>query len=384
MAGSSAGSTAGRTAGSNGPLRVAQVIAPAPIGGLESVVSELIKAAREDGQPMCCLLLLPESTPVPAAFAELQSQGADIIRIPAPHRRYRQQYRSLLRALRARNIQLLHSHGYHADVLTRFCARVLRLPHVSTLHGFVGATRRGRLYEALQLYALRGASAVVAVSETVSLRARQRGLSDDRVHVITNAAPEIEALSRTDARRVLGIPDTQSLLGWVGRMSSEKEPVSFAQLLARFAHDDSVAGVMLGDGPLMAEVQHVVAASDPPARLYTPGVVPAAGRLISAFDALIVTSSTEGTPMVVLEAMSAGVPVVSTAVGGVPQLLANDAGVLVPFGDADGMYNAVRAVLSDEPYASQLSRAAQARVRASYSREAWWKRYRALYESVSA
>jgi glycosyltransferase involved in cell wall biosynthesis len=333
---------------------------------------------------MCCLLLLPESTPVPAAFAELQSHGADIIRIPAPHRRYRQQYRSLLKALRARNIQLLHSHGYHADVLTRFCARALRLPHVSTLHGFVGATRRGRMYEALQLYALRSAAAVVAVSESVSQRAIQRGVSANRVHVITNAAPEFEVLSRQDARRVLGVPDTQQLLGWVGRMSSEKEPVAFAHLVARFAHDDSVAGVMLGDGPLMAEVQQVVVASDPPARLHTAGVVPAAGRLISAFDALIVTSSTEGTPMVVLEAMSAGVPVVSTAVGGVPQLLENGAGALVPYGDADGLYHAVRAVLADADYASRLSTAAQERVRTSYSRDAWWKRYRALYESVIA
>ncbi len=362
-------------------FRVAQIVAPAPVGGLESVVGELISAALVAGQPMCCLMLLPDTATVPPAFAELAERGADIVRISAPHRQYRRQYRALMAELRSRDIQLLHSHGYHADVLTSFCARALRVPHVSTLHGFVGATRRGRLYEKLQLLALRGSAEVVAVSDSVAQHARKGGLAAGQLHVVANAAPESPLLSRAEARQALHLPMNGTVVGWVGRMSGEKDPVAFVHVLARLERDAAVQGVMLGDGDLMANVKSAIAESDH-LQIRLAGVVPSAGRLVAAFDALVLTSLTEGTPMVVLEAMRAGVPVVSTAVGGVPSLLANGAGTVVPYGNIPALANALQAVLDDSELSARCAQVAAERVRESYSRSAWFTRHASLYRAV--
>src|SRR5690606_5002456 len=103
------------------------------------------------------LALLPEAEPLPLALSELKRAGATVLRVPARHRAYRQQYRELVASLREQRVALIHSHGYHADILSAFASRALGIPHVATLHGFVGSTRRGQLYEWLQLRTLRGA-----------------------------------------------------------------------------------------------------------------------------------------------------------------------------------------------------------------------------------
>ncbi len=377
-------------------------MAPSHMGGLETVVAELLLAAqtqlhsaarsrteecfaeRKTPVVLTCLALLEPSAPLPAAFAPLADQGINVLRIPARHRAYVEQYRLLRLALIDAQPQLIHSHGYHADVLATLLARSVRVPHVSTLHGFVGGTRKGRIYTWLQLTSLRRAAAVIAVSETVAVKTRARGVPSNRVHVIPNAAPGHEPVSREEARDAIGVKtDAVRLLGWIGRMSDEKDPLAFVALL-RLLHDHQspATGVMIGDGPLMAQVRSVGAELVSSGHLVLTGAKPDAGRLLRAFDALLLTSSTEGTPMVALEAMRSGVPVVSTAVGGVPAMLEPDCGVLVPHGDTAVMSHAVISLLGDAERCERITSNAHARVLERYSRDAWWKAHEKLYTSI--
>ncbi len=370
----------------SGGLRVALVVAPSHMGGLETVVSELLAAAQTSGVLLTCLALLPESSPLPAPFALLEQRGIAIVRIAAEHRAYHQHYRSLKSELVRSRVDLIHSHGYHADVLSNLLARKFGVPHVSTLHGFVGGSRRGRLYEWLQLTSLRRASAVIAVSETVAGIARARGVSAIRLHVIPNAAPAGDVLSRAEAREVLGVqalvPANAPLLGWIGRMSAEKDPLAFVSVMQELQRSTSAVGVMIGDGALMSEVRVAGAELIRSGQLLLAGATPDAGRLVGAFDALLLTSATEGTPMVALEAMRAGVPVVSTAVGGVPAMLAEDCGLLVPYGDTPAMCQAVLSLVRDASIAERLTDRARERVNERYSRAAWWHAHETLYASL--
>jgi glycosyltransferase involved in cell wall biosynthesis len=233
------------------------------------------------------------------------------------------------------------------------------------------------------LRALRGASAVIAVSQAIRERAVQSGVPAARVQVIANAAPETAILSREQARRVLGIDANARVLGWVGRLSREKDPESFVRLAASLAKASRQhVGVMIGDGPLMPAVR---ASSETLLRenqLYLPGVIKNAGTLLAALDTLVVTSSTEGTPMVILEAMRAGVPVVSTAVGGVPEMLGENCGMLVHYGNDEALFHATAQVLSDEQLAHTLRANASARVAERYDRREWWKQHELLYASL--
>src|SRR5690606_16327163 len=119
---------------------------------------------------------------------------------------------------------------------------------------------------------------------------------------------------------------------------------------------------MVGDGPLRAACIDEARRLGLGDRILFAGSVPDAASLFQAFDALLLSSSTEGTPMAILEAAVAGVPVVSTAVGGVPVLLGPGSPTLVPYGDPERLGEAVGAVLIDAQAAAQAVRDLQARV----------------------
>jgi glycosyltransferase involved in cell wall biosynthesis len=109
-----------------------------------------------------------------------------------------------------------------------------------------------------------------------------------------------------------------------------------------------------------------------------------AARLFSAFDALVISSRTEGTPMIVLEAAVAGIPVVSTSVGGVPDLLEDGAGWLVPPGDRDALAQAIRAALDDPTERGLRGARLRARFAPAASDNDWVDQYLDLYRRLIA
>jgi glycosyltransferase involved in cell wall biosynthesis len=117
-------------------------------------------------------------------------------------------------------------------------------------------------------------------------------------------------------------------------------------------------------------------------RIRWHGVVPNAAALFPAFDAWILSSRTEGTPIALLEAMAAGVPAVVTAVGGVPDVVSAREATLVAPDDAGALAQAVEAVLADPAGARRRAEAARERLRAEFDPDQWLEahveRYRAL------
>lgn len=362
---------------------IAQVIAPAQIGGLETVVGQLLRSAREAHEPMACVALIDAEAPLPAELEALQQLGVRIVRLAAPHRRYVAQYRSVVRTLKALQARVVHTHGAHADVLGGLAAGSVGIPQISTLHGFIDGGRKQRVFEWLQLRQLRRAAAVVAVSNGIVDRASRSGISANQIHLIPNAAPESPVLGRADARQRLGLPADGVLIGWVGRVSQEKGPEAFVEVIATLARDHEIVGVMIGDGPCLPAVRQAGSELIAAGRLRLLGPIAEARQLLSALDVLALTSVTEGTPMVVLEAMRAGVPVVSTRVGGVPALLAGEAGLLVEYGDWPAFARALEAVLFSPEMSSGIVERAFARVRTDYALGSWWERYDDLYRRLN-
>jgi glycosyltransferase involved in cell wall biosynthesis len=132
---------------------------------------------------------------------------------------------------------------------------------------------------------------------------------------------------------------------------------------------------------LVRERVHAAGLSE---RVHLPGLIPDAGALFPAFDLFVLSSSTEGTPMTLLEAMQAGVPVVATAVGGVPDVLRDDAGWLVPPGDVTAFARAMQEALLDAVARVRRSAAAQATVRSRFSEPSWIARHLQLYAEVTS
>jgi glycosyltransferase involved in cell wall biosynthesis len=275
---------------------------------------------------------------------------------------------------------VLHTHGYRADVLHGASARAVGARHVMTLHGFVSGTWRDRLYEHLQIRAARSADSVIAVSQPIVERLYKSGVRQT-VQLLRNAQGAAkDPHSRASAREQLGLPGNLPLVGWVGRLSEEKGPDLFVRALSVSA--SYVHGVMIGEGPMRESVVRLAKELGVDDRLHMIGSVPQASRYFSAWDALAMTSRTEGTPMVMLEAMNAAVPVITTMVGGIPDVVGNDDAWCCPPGDVQALATSFADAIQESPLrAARISRA-RALVVDRFSVERWLDSHVDLYAGL--
>lgn len=361
---------------------IVQVIAPGQLGGLETVVGQLLRQAKTNGLPMSCIALLGDVDEIPPDLAALGEVGISVLRLRAGNRRYLAQLRDLVTALKTLGATIVHTHGVHTDVLGGRAAHILGLPHVTTLHGFIGGSIKSRFYDWLQLKQLKSASAVIGVSDGIVKRMLEAQILPERLHLVPNAIVVNEQGPQLCARTTLGLPLDGKLIGWVGRVSKEKDPEGFVNVMTNLAGCPGIVGVVVGDGPRMESLRSTGKNLIEKDRLILLGGIPNIRNLFSAFDVIVLTSVTEGTPMVVLEAMSAGVPVVATSVGGVPPLLRDGAGFLVPYGDWKQLATEVEKVVTDSSLALQTTIRASQRLDSEYSPVTWWNTHVAIYEAL--
>ncbi len=363
-------------------MRILHLLAPAPFGGLERVVQSLsIEQATTSHEVHVAAILDPGNTGDPL-METLASRGVHTHRVQVGTRRYRLE-RALVRNLCATlRPDIVHTHGYRTDVLHGPTARSAGIPAVATVHGFTGGNWKNRLYEHLQRRAYRRADAVVAVSKPLRENLIARGVPPERVHCVPNAwADPIPFLDRDEALRVLNLPASAWRVGFIGRLSHEKGPDIFLEAFARLAGESAnrVEAILLGDGPMRSSLvarAGILGVSESTRFL---GAIDSAGRLIRALDVLVLSSRTEGTPMVLLEAMAAGVPIVATPVGGVPDVVSEREAVLVPSGDPEALASAILGVQSDRVGAFERSKRAVDRLGTEFNAVRWRERYDAVY-----
>jgi glycosyltransferase involved in cell wall biosynthesis len=363
------------------PLRVVQVLAPAPAGGAESVVVALCAGLRARGHAVLLAALVgpgDEDHPVPARARAL---GVEVAVLAHRTRAYLAERAAIVALLRRFAPDVAHTHGYRADVVAGLAARAVGVPRVTTAHGFIGGDWRGVAYEWLQLQAARRAAAAVAVSTPIVERYRRAGVPGERIHLLRNAWSGREPLPRAAARRRLGLDPAAPLVGFVGRLSWEKGPDLLLEAAARLARAHVV---FVGDGPDRTALAARAAALGLGERVHFLGLVPDAGLLAAALDAYALPSRTEGTPIALLEAMAARLPIVAAAVGGVPDVVSEAEAWLVPCDDANGLGAALGAALADPAAARARGDAARRRLERDFAPDAWLAAHEALYAALRA
>jgi len=363
-------------------MRILHVLVPAETGGLETVVKRLASGQRQSGSdPHVAPIVL--SPGVWLNFVKpLVETGVDVHPIPLSNRAYVRQRAEIASLCRSLRPDVLHTHGYRADVLHVGTARRMHMPAVTTVHGFVGGDRKNRLYERIQTFMFRRFDAVVAVSRSQIDGLVERGVPEARIHLLPNACGEAaDPLEPVSARQQLGVATDTFHVGWVGRVSPEK---GLDVLIDALPHLDDLPMVtsVIGDGTQRSELQAHAEARGVGQCLRWHGLMPEAARLLRGFDVLVLSSRTEGVPMVLLEAMAAGVPIVAAAVGGIPDVVGEEDALLVPPEDPRALAASIRAVYGDPPGARTRAVAARQRVLARFSVSQWVGRYDAVYRQV--
>jgi glycosyltransferase involved in cell wall biosynthesis len=365
-----------------GNPRVLHVLAPGREGGLEQVVAMMSAGQRTKGVHVVAVLTPGEADGHPFV-ARLEELGVPVTAVVVAARSYVKEYRQLGALITRIKPQLVHTHGYRADVIAGALARARHIPTVSTVHGFTGGGRRNRVYERLQLLMLRRANAVIAVSKPLVKNLADAGISRAKIHCVPNAfTPPVTSLARSAARERLGLARDKLVVGWVGRLSREKGADVMLDALAQ--SDASWHLSIIGNGPERDALQQqarILAVSD---RITWHGLVENAGSLLTAFDAFVLSSRTEGTPITLFEAMHSRVPIIATRVGGIPDVVNPSNAILVPSEQPDTIGRALAEIVNEPSAAAHRSDLARQRLLQSFGAAGWLDAIDAVYEVAGA
>jgi glycosyltransferase involved in cell wall biosynthesis len=187
--------------------------------------------------------------------------------------------------------------------------------------------------------------------------------------------------TRESARHDLDIPEQDFRIAWLGRLSHEKGPDIMIDALAQ-TKDLSITASLIGDGPSHNSLLDQIRALRLADRVVVHGAVPDAGQLLPAFDLFVLSSRTEGTPITVLEAMAAEVPIIATAVGGVPDMLSNAEARLVAPENPSALARVIDEVAQDPAAAQARASNARQRLDRDFNVDTWLARYESIYRSI--
>jgi glycosyltransferase involved in cell wall biosynthesis len=291
---------------------------------------------------------------------------------------------SLLRLAREEQVDLIHSHDYKSYFYGLIVAMLLRRPIVATLHGWILATRALRSYQKIEWLLLRRFDAIVTVSPSMNDEIDRHGLSRKLVTIINGIdtdrfAPQHPGTGRSH----WGIANSDFVFGVIARLSIEKGHRVLLEAFARVARDDTRARLLIvGDGPDRQHLVDLTHRLGVDSRVLFTGTQTRIERLLHDVDCYVSPSLTEGMPMVVLEAMASGLPIVATDVGSLRQLLVPDAGVLVPPDDAEALARAMAGMLCDKYDVPRMRREARRRAVQLYGVDRQVEAYRDLYRRV--
>lgn len=353
--------------------------------------------------------------------------------------------RRLAVLLRRERFDVVHTHTAKAGTLGRLAARRAAVPRiVHTYHGFpfheFQSAARQAAYIAVERRLGRFTDLALCVGTGVAVEAVRRGLiSPERIRtigvavddfgwpagehagaavpvasrpsvqetaagerllgepsavVMAAAKPAVSGLAvsglataglaaREIARRELGVPSDATVIGAVGRLTYQKAPEDFVDVIRRLRRP-GVVGVWVGDGELAGQVRRL-AAAEPAAPVVLAGERADVPRLLPAFDVFALPSRYEGLPTAIVEAMMCGVPVVATAVNAVADVVVpGETGLLVPPRRPDLMASAVSYLLSSPAAAARMATRAQAQLGDRYGISALRASLAAAYASPAS
>ena len=291
--------------------------------------------------------------------------------------------RGVGRLLREKAFDLVHAHIYASAVAAAIATRKTGPRLVITEH--TEASWQTWWTRRVSRWAHGRSSHTIAVSTPIRRRLIEKDrVPPDRVSLIPNAvipAPD-------DPPNLSGtLPDgwlEEPLVGVVARLQPEKGVATFLKAAALVSKASPRARfLVVGDGPLREELRDLVGRLGVEDRVRFLGYRTEARALIRLLDVLVVPSLTEGSPLIVLEAMAAGVPVVASAVGGVPdQARHGEEGLLVPPGDPEALAGAMDELLRDPRRARRLGAAGRRRTENGFSHETLVRRIEGVYRAV--
>jgi glycosyltransferase involved in cell wall biosynthesis len=342
-------------------VKILYVITAAEFGGASLHVLQLMEHMAKQGHEVG-LVAAPESR----LMEKAKALGVKIFSNPHFVRPIRpwKDFRALwpvFQAIRAFDPDIVHAHSTKAGYAARFACAILRKRVIFTAHGWAFTEGRGLMARKLLALAERLAAKITLKIICVSRHDRELALQwkvarPEQLVVIHNGIdpePFLEA-DGASLRKELELHD-EPVLTFVGRLAPPKDPLTLIDAVKRLSK-----GILLvvGGGELRSQVESHITENHLEKRVKLLGQRSDIPQILEASDVFVLSSRWEGLPYTIIEAMMAGLPVVATKVGGVPELVENGVtGFLVPPKDPETLAQALQKLIEDPELRKRMGRA---------------------------
>ena len=295
------------------------------------------------------------------------------------------QLRKLVASVRP---DVIETHHVKSHFLVRLSGLWKETPWLAFHHGYTNEDFRSPIYNRLDRWSLRAAARIVTMNRPFERQLGRSGIRGERITVLHNAVRPtsdgpvpVDAATRERRRADLGIAPDERIILCIGRLSKEKGQLDLVAAIGRLRQmrpAEPVRLILAGDGPARPQIVEAIQSMGLGGQVTLAGHIPDIGRYYQAADLVVIPSLSEGSPNVLLEAMAAGIPVVATPVGGIPEIVTHgESALLVPPQNPGAMAEAINLLLSSPGTAISLAQQARANVETDYTPEA---RARSLLE----
>jgi glycosyltransferase involved in cell wall biosynthesis len=294
----------------------------------------------------------------------------------------------IIRFIQRNKIDIIHTHGYRSDILGLIAAKITRRPIISTIHGWTPIDSKLEFYQRCDRFALRFFDRLIPVSNQIRDSLIESGINPIRVTRLRNAIDihikQRSANSLPSLNVVKGSNDL--LIGIVGRLSPEKDIPSFLQAASLLLREHSNLNFLIvGDGPERKKLEDMTLSLGLKDKVKFTGFVDEMDNIYHLLDLLVISSSTEGIPLVLLEAMKYAIPVVASNVGGIGEVVDDTInGLLISPGNADELVENIKMLIINKKISKKISRNAREKIKNEFNRNVWIKHIEKIYsEQVS-
>jgi glycosyltransferase involved in cell wall biosynthesis len=355
-------------------LRLLAVIEAYSITGPAKNLLEFARRAREDVETTIVTFTRGAGRNLFIETAQAQGTSVEVIQERGVYDR--QVFESLTEITARLRPDVLQTHAVKSHFLARCAGLARQMPWVAFHHGYTWPTTKARLYNQLDRWSLRAARKVLTVSVPFRDELIAHGVQSERIEIIHNAiAPDWGKRFRNpdlarDLRTKLGIDPDRNVILIVGRLSREKDHLTLLEAIARLRPELKPYLVIVGEGPERPAIEDRIRSLKLTGSVKLMGQQDTAEPYYGIAQVAVLSSLSEGSPNALLEAMAAGVPVVATRVGGIPEIVTDgESALLIEPRDTAAMSNAIASILDDAGLAQSLAEHCCERIRAHHTPE---------------
>ena len=293
--------------------------------------------------------------------------------------------RSLVALIKQRNIDIIHSHGYKSDIMGLIAARMAGIKSISTPHGFgEPADLKLKAFIGLGKFALRFCDAVVPLSEQLEDEIKAAGVAEKKIHFIRNAVDLKEVEQYRLRKKTKTEADKKRRIGYIGQMIPRKKIDHILSIYNQiWQENNNVEICLLGDGQSRVEMEALAKTMPCAESVHFLGFRNDRLDLLSEFDLFVMTSSDEGIPRCLMEAIAMEIPVAAYDISGIDQLVKHEeTGLLASYGDQQTLKEYWLRLLTDKTQAEKLASQGREFVNERYSGQRMAEEYTSLYHNL--